>query len=79
MGVDIVYGGQGPVMIDSEPGGDMYTRTEASVPDEELCMGAMRKIYNELYTDANGYSRLFVGGYTHSSPNVTGCFGLCGA
>jgi hypothetical protein len=32
----------------SEPGGDMnkrYTRTKASVPCEELCMGAMRKIY----------------------------------
>jgi hypothetical protein len=37
-------GEQGPVM----PGGDMnrrYTRTKASVPYEELCMGAMWKIY----------------------------------
>jgi len=35
---------------DSELGGDRdmnrrYTRTKASVPDVELCMGAMRKIY----------------------------------
>lgn len=45
-----VYGEkQGPVMILSL--GEICTLERGLV---ELCMGAMRKIYNELYTDGDG-------------------------
>lgn len=45
-----VYGGkQGPVMILSL--GAICTLERGLV---ELCMGAMRKIYNELYTNVDG-------------------------